>query len=93
MTLIILFFFIIFIVAIDFIVQTIRDIIDRRTKEELILIGNGFSSIPVSPIYLSMAKFPKKQHRKKRIRHKSDSKEDISYNRLHPQLHDMIGLN
>nr|XP_027195796.1 uridine-cytidine kinase 2-B-like isoform X2 [Dermatophagoides pteronyssinus] len=82
-------------VAIDFIVQTIRDLITNKIKFQKIITTNNNStnSTPTSPINAEQKNVEKINHHRRqsskpmeivRVRHNSDSKEDISYNRLNP---------
>ncbi|KAH9526999.1 UMP-CMP kinase, variant 2 [Dermatophagoides farinae] len=100
--------------AIDFIVQTIRDLITNKIKFQKIMTttttttnnnnndnNSGSNSTPVSPVVNNNEQMTIKKsnhhhhhhhrHRNQskpmeiiRTRHNSDSKEDISYNRLNP---------
>ncbi|KAH9424325.1 hypothetical protein DERP_004507 [Dermatophagoides pteronyssinus] len=82
-------------IAIDFIVQTIRDLITNKIKFQKIITTNNNStnSTPTSPINAEQKNVEKINHHRRqsskpmeivRVRHNSDSKEDISYNRLNP---------
>lgn len=82
------------IVAIDFIVQTIRDLLTNKIKFQKILttinssITNSTPSSPINPEQKNVEQQQVINRRQSepmeivRVRRNSDSKEDISYNRL-----------